>query len=63
MTCGTDDFIYQMSVDFAAFLEKIGMPHEFQEWPGVHEWYLWNKSLHLACAHFFCKATGRLLQY
>ena len=55
MTCGTDDFIYQMSVDFAAFLDKIGMPYEFQKWPGVHEWYLWNKSLHLACAHFFTK--------
>lgn len=53
MTCGTEDFIYQMSENFTAFLKEIDMPFQFEKWPGIHEWYFWNKSLHLACEHFF----------
>jgi putative tributyrin esterase len=53
MTCGTEDFIYDMSVKFRECMKNLSFDFTYQEWSGVHEWYLWNKSLHLACAHFF----------
>lgn len=53
MTCGTEDFIYNMSVKFRDFMKDVDIPFVYQEWSGTHEWYLWNKSLHLACEHFF----------
>lgn len=55
MTCGTEDFIYDMSFKFKNFMMDIDIPFTYMEWPGVHEWYLWNKSLHLACEHFFTR--------
>lgn len=57
MTCGTEDFIHEQSVKFREFMKGVDIPFTYQEWPGVHEWYLWNKSLHLACRHFFPRVT------
>lgn len=57
MTCGTEDFIHNQSVKFRDFMKDIDIPYIYQEWPGVHEWYFWNKSLHLACDHFFKRIT------
>lgn len=53
MACGTEDFIYQHSVKFRDFITPMDFDFTYKEWSGVHEWYLWNKALHLACAHFF----------
>jgi len=25
----------------------------YLEWPGIHEWYFWDESVHLAFEHFF----------
>lgn len=57
VTCGTEDFIYNMSVKLKRALEKTTIPFTYKEWQGAHEWYFWNKSLHLACKHFFEKAS------
>lgn len=53
ITCGTEDYLYHMSKELKELLEKTSIPFTYKEWTGVHEWYLWNKSLHLACEHFF----------
>ncbi len=53
VTCGTEDFIYHMSTELKEALEKTSIPFTYKEWSGAHEWYLWNKSLRLACEHFF----------
>lgn len=57
MTCGTEDFIYHMSVEFRDFMKEVSIPFTYREWEGVHEWYFWNKSLHLACEHFFARVN------
>ena len=55
VTCGTEDYIYEMSVRLRDFMKGVDLPFTYQEWPGSHEFYLWNKSLHLACEHFFTR--------
>lgn len=55
MTCGTEDELYAMNRSFWEEIEQLDLPCTYQEWVGAHEWYFWNKSLHLACAHFFQK--------
>ena len=52
VTCGTEDFIHDMSVKLKDFMKDVDIPFTYREWPGSHEFYLWNKSLHLACEHF-----------
>lgn len=53
LTCGTEDFLYRQNVRFSDFIKGKGFPAVFQSWSGRHEWYFWNKSIHLACDHFF----------
>ena len=53
-----------MSVKLKDFMKDVDIPFTYREWPGSHEFYLWNKSLHLACEHFFHSGgPGKLLQY
>ena len=53
MSCGTEDFIYQMSVKFRDFMQNLNYDYTYEEWPGEHNWYFWNESLHRALTHFF----------
>lgn len=45
MTCGTEDFLYQMNVDFAQYVKTLPIDFDYEEWPGLHDWDFWNKSL------------------
>lgn len=45
MSCGTEDFLLEANREFKAFLEKSGVPFEYTEAPGVHDWYYWNAHL------------------
>ena len=53
VTCGTEDFIHQMSVNLAEAMEPLHYDFTYLEWPGIHEWYFWDESVHLAFEHFF----------
>lgn len=46
LACGTEDFLYQENLLFKAHLEKLGVPFEFHEGPGTHEWGFWNTQIH-----------------
>ena len=48
--CGTEDFLIQSNRDFHAHLEKEGIKHEYQEFPGAHEWGYWDKHVQEALA-------------
>jgi S-formylglutathione hydrolase FrmB len=48
--CGTEDFLIQSNRDFHAHLEKEGIAHEYQEFPGSHEWGYWDKHVQEALA-------------
>lgn len=40
--CGTEDFLIEDNRALHAHLEKIGYPHEYQEFPGSHNWGYWD---------------------
>ena len=40
--CGTEDFLIEDNRVFHAYLEEIKFPHEYEEFPGTHEWGYWD---------------------
>ncbi|MHC5035626.1 MAG: alpha/beta hydrolase, partial [Planctomycetota bacterium] len=40
--CGTDDTLLEHSRAFHAHLQGLGIPHEYEEFPGAHEWGYWD---------------------
>lgn len=43
LTCGTEDFGYQMNTQFAEEMKQAGAEVEFHDGPGEHNWTFWNK--------------------
>jgi len=43
--CGIEDFLIEDNRSFRDHLTALGLPFEYQEWPGAHEWGYWD--LHL----------------
>jgi putative tributyrin esterase len=40
--CGTEDFLLDHNRAFHAHLESHGIPHEYAEYPGAHDWPYWD---------------------
>jgi S-formylglutathione hydrolase FrmB len=55
--CGTEDGLLEENRDFHAHLESIGVPHEYAEFPGGHEWGYWDLRVQEALA-FHARALG-----
>jgi putative tributyrin esterase len=55
--CGVDDFLIEHNRNFHAYLQEIGLPHEYEEFPGEHNWDYWDVHVQEALA-FHCKALG-----
>ncbi|HSV74919.1 MAG TPA: alpha/beta hydrolase family protein [Chthonomonadales bacterium] len=51
--CGVDDFLIEHNRAFHAHLEALGFPHEYEEFPGEHEWGYWDERVREAIA-FVC---------
>ena len=41
-SCGTEDFLIQNNRDFLALMNEKKVPHEYREFPGVHDWKFWD---------------------
>ena len=50
--CGVDDFLIEHNRNLHAHLERHGIPHEYQEFPGGHEWSYWDEHVQEALAFF-----------
>lgn len=48
--CGTEDFLIQQNRDFHKFLEDRHVAHEYQEFPGNHNWGYWDQHVQEAIA-------------
>jgi S-formylglutathione hydrolase FrmB len=48
--CGIDDELIQYNRDFHAHLEKIGLEHQYLEYPGAHTWDYWDDHVREAIA-------------
>ena len=55
--CGLGDFLLQDNRRFHQHLEKLGIPHEYAEYPGEHNWAYWDTHVQEAIA-FFARALG-----
>ena len=40
--CGTEDFLLDHNRALKAHLTALGIPHEYEEHPGGHDWVYWN---------------------
>ncbi len=45
LSCGEQDRLYRMNLDFVEELKKQGIPHQFDHRPGTHSWDFWDQSL------------------
>ncbi len=45
LTCGTEDFLFQVNRDYSEKLAAIGVKNELKSWPGVHNWLFWEESI------------------
>jgi S-formylglutathione hydrolase FrmB len=48
--CGTEDHLLPSSRAFTAALKELGVPHEYNEHPGAHEWDYWDMHVRDALA-------------
>jgi S-formylglutathione hydrolase FrmB len=48
--CGTEDFLIAHNRDFHAHLNRLGVPHEYEEHPGEHTWEYWDAHVQPAIA-------------
>jgi len=42
LDCGVDDFLLEANRLFHAELQHLKIPHEYQEFPGAHDWDYWD---------------------
>jgi putative tributyrin esterase len=40
--CGTGDFLLEENRAFHGHLKNLGLEHEYQEYPGAHDWAYWD---------------------
>ena len=48
--CGTEDFLIEQNRRFTAHLKQLGTAHEYQEFPGDHNWDYWDVHVQEALA-------------
>jgi putative tributyrin esterase len=52
--CGVDDFLLDQNRSFHKHLESLHIPHEYEEFPGNHNWEYWDLHVREAIA-FHCR--------
>jgi putative tributyrin esterase len=50
LDCGSEDFLVEPNRDFHRHLVEHGISHEYQEFPGEHEWGYWDRQVEAAIA-------------
>lgn len=52
MMCGTDDFLYGHTNAVRPLCEKYLPDFIYEEWPGHHEWDMWDEAIERMLKHF-----------
>jgi putative tributyrin esterase len=42
LDCGTEDHLLEDNRTFHRELTRLGVPHEYREFPGAHDWDYWD---------------------
>ncbi len=45
MDCGTNDFLVEVNRDYHAHLDRLGIGHVYEEFPGEHNWDYWDRHI------------------
>jgi putative tributyrin esterase len=53
--CGTEDILIEANRELDRALTAMNIPHEYQEFPGTHEWPYWTEHVRRTLA--FCKTV------
>ena len=48
--CGTEDFLLESNRTLHKELTELGIPHEYEEFPGDHNWEYWDEHVQEAIA-------------
>ena len=43
--CGTEDHLLEDSRTIHQELQRLGIPHEYREHPGAHDWDYWERQV------------------
>ena len=46
--CGTGDFLIEQNREFHRHLETLGIAHQYEEFPGAHDWAYWDRHVQSA---------------
>lgn len=57
MDCGVDDYLYEHNRNLHAHFDRLGIAHEYEEFPGEHEWDYWDEHVREALA-FHARVLG-----
>ncbi len=58
MACGTEDFLYSQTQQVKQECEKVIPEFKYEEWPGIHEWDVWDEAINRMLKHFL--GEGRI---
>jgi S-formylglutathione hydrolase FrmB len=58
LDCGLDDFLLEDNQRFHEQLVRLGIPHEYEELPGAHDWAYWDVHVQEAI-RFHMRSLGR----
>ena len=50
--CGTEDYLLSANRTFHAHLDRLGIAHDYAEFPGGHDWPYWDRHVQGAIAYF-----------
>lgn len=59
--CGTEDILLEHNRRLHRELERVGIPHRYEEFPGGHEWSYWETHLEETLRFFAGHCTQRSL--
>ena len=57
LDCGTEDFLYYASRELTQALRMTGVPYEYHEYPGDHDWQYWDRHVQDSL-RFHCRRWG-----
>lgn len=57
LDCGTEDFLYYASRELTQALRMVGVPYEYHEYPGDHDWGYWDSHVQDSL-RFHCRRWG-----
>jgi len=61
LSIGSSDFLLQENREFVQLLARQGVPYEYREVPGKHEWPVWDRQIQVVLA-FQAPVVGALSQ-